>query len=361
MKPTIGSRASFTSLLTWPDFKARWRRYLTMGLCMALVLAITILLAGFSEGFTTRVDRLLDSLGGDGYVTLADTTGPFDAGSQIPASVADEIAADPGVTAVSPLLLRPTGLILDGVSQGAVIVGIDPAAAAMPPVAQGQPMGTTGEVVVDSLAEGLELGDVIRLGDAPFTVVGRTDGTSFAPGTSAIFMPMDVAQALFANGEDLASTFVVVGTPESLSSELQSFDRAEARTNLVSRNARTKRSISSFTATLWVMAILITALMLYLATMDRLRDLAVLKAIGASESSLIVGIGLQALVLGLAAGLLAIALAYVMRPIYPGIVTLNVAVIWPVLPVSMVLSLLGSIAGSRRAVRVDPTEAFASV
>ena len=50
----------FVWIVAWPDFRARLQRFLVIGLGMALVMAITLLLAAFSEGFRLRSERVLD-------------------------------------------------------------------------------------------------------------------------------------------------------------------------------------------------------------------------------------------------------------------------------------------------------------
>ena len=54
--------------------------------------------------------------------------------------------------------------------------------------------------------------------------------------------------------------------------------------DVLSRTADAKRSIDSFKITLWVLAVVIVAAVLYLAALDRVRDFAVFKATGASNT-----------------------------------------------------------------------------
>ena len=55
----------FVWMVAWPDFRSRLTRFMVIGLGMALVMAVTLLLAAFSEGFRLRSERLLDVFDAD--------------------------------------------------------------------------------------------------------------------------------------------------------------------------------------------------------------------------------------------------------------------------------------------------------
>ena len=58
------------------------------------------------------------------------------------------------------------------------------------------------------------------------------------------------------------------------------------------------------------------------------------------------------------AGVLSIGLAHLMKPIYPGLLSLPISVAWPVIPVAVVIAVISSFVGVRRAISVDPSQAF---
>jgi putative ABC transport system permease protein len=135
--------------------------------------------------------------------------------------------------------------------------------------------------------------------------------------------------------------------------------REQAFDDVVSRTADAKRSIDAFKVTLWVLAIVIVGAVLYLAAIERVRDFAIFKATGASNLDLVFGLGFQAAIVGVIAGVMSIGLAHLMKPVYPGLLSLPFTVAWPVVPVSVVIAVLSSIVGVRRAIKVDPSQAFA--
>ena len=107
-----------------------------------------------------------------------------------------------------------------------------------------------------------------------------------------------------------------------------------------------------------MLAVVIVGAVLYLAALERVRDFAIFKATGASNADLVLGLALQAVMVGVIAGVLSIGLAHLMKPIYPGLLSLPISVAWPVIPVAVVIAVISSFVGVRRAISVDPSQAF---
>jgi putative ABC transport system permease protein len=339
-------------MVAWPDFRARLQRFLVIGLGMALVMAITLLLAAFSEGFRLRSDRVLDVFGGDRYVVAAGSSGPMTASTPFPASVAADIGG-------RPLFLAPNAILTDGSPQGVVVVGSIGDEPGLRLVA-GRRLAGPGEALADAEIVGLALGDEFVLAGEPFTVVGQTEFATWDIATAGLFIDRQQALDLLAAGQDVATAIAIDGEAslEDLPPGLEMQTREQGFDDVLSRTAAAKRSIDSFTITLWVLAIVIVGAVLYLAAIERVRDFAIFKATGASNIDLVLGLALQAAMVGAIAGVLSIGLAHVMKPIYPGLLSLPLRVAWPVIPVAVVIAVLSSIVGVRRAIRVDPSQAF---
>ncbi len=114
----------FVWMVAWPDFRTRLPRFLVIGLGMSLVMAVTLLLAAFAEGFRLRADRVLDGFGADRYVVAVGSSGPLTATSPLPRPLVDAIEKRSGLDA-RPLFLVPTSIITNGTPQGVVVVGSD--------------------------------------------------------------------------------------------------------------------------------------------------------------------------------------------------------------------------------------------
>jgi putative ABC transport system permease protein len=83
-----------------------------------------------------------------------------------------------------------------------------------------------------------------------------------------------------------------------------------------------------------------------------------MKATGASNRSLLVGLALQAIVLSVLAAVVAAVLARLLSPGFPFDVRITPADYATLLLVAVIVGLAASGAGLRRAVKVDPALAF---
>jgi putative ABC transport system permease protein len=92
--------------------------------------------------------------------------------------------------------------------------------------------------------------------------------------------------------------------------------------------------------------------------MERTRDFAVFKATGTSNSALGAGLALQAVILAVAAAILASAIAILLAPVFPLPVEIPTSAFFILFGIAIVVGLLASVAGLRRAVKVEPALAF---
>jgi putative ABC transport system permease protein len=350
--------AGLVTLVAFPDLRARALRFAVTAVGMALILAITVLMSGFSAGFELRANRLLDVVGADGYVVVSGAPGAMTSRAPFPAAALDAVRLDPGVVKADPLLMVQDGVVIDGAPVGVVVVGAEPGGFGWPTVVAGREPAGDREIIADREV-GLELGDELQLRGTTFEVVGLTTRLTWDMTVAGIVMPIGVVQDEFAGGQELVTAIGFEGDLRSAPPDgLEVQDRATAFDDLMARTEAAESSIDAFALTLWIIAVILVGSVLYVAAIERTRDFAVLKATGAATLDVVAGLAAQAVVIGLAAGLLAIGLAFLVRPIYPGLISLTWWVYWPVLPISLAISFVGSLVGLRRAVTVDPANAF---
>ena len=347
----------FVWMVAWPDFRARLQRFFVIGLGMALVLSITLLLSAFSEGFRLRCDRLLDVFGGQRFVVAEGASGPMTSTTPIPATLV-ELLVDAGFDA-RPLLLAPNAVSIDGAPASVVVVGSTGDEPGIRLTA-GRLVAGPGEAVTDEALVELELGDEFVLAGRPFTVVGTVEHATWDIATAGLFIERTTALDLLGGGQDVVTAIAIDGDGElpPLPAGLSVQTRDQAFGDILSRTAAAKKSIDAFKVTLWVLAIVIVGAVLYLAAIERVRDFAIFKATGAGNVDLVLGLGIQAAIVGVIAGVLSIGLAQLMKPIYPGLLSLPFRIAWPVVPVAVVIAALSSVVGVRRAIKVDPSQAF---
>ena len=109
---------------------------------------------------------------------------------------------------------------------------------------------------------------------------------------------------------------------------------------------------------LWIVAACIIGSIVYLTALERTRDFAVFKAVGTSSASVGAGLALQAVILALVSALLATVLGSLLAPLFPLPVSIPARAFIALPVVAIVVGLLASLVGLRRAVKVSPSAAF---
>ena len=339
---------------TLRDLQWRRRRFLIAITGTALVFAMSLLMSGLAASVTAETDHALDTIGADVWVVQAGASGPFTAFSPIPASDADRVAAVPGITSADPIIYvhqtigdEPKDINLFGVVRGGI---------GEPTVKHGRQLKGTGEAIADS-SLGVDVGDRISMGGKEWGIVGVTDRITINGGIPTVFIGLDDAQSLLRLGP-IASAIVATGTPTASIQGLRFMTKAEAKTDILRPLQNVAQSINFVKVLLWVVAACIIGSIVYLSAMERTRDFAVFKATGTSNGALAGGLAIQAVILSVAAALLASILATLIAPVFPLPVEIPTSAYVLLFVIAIVVGLLASLAGLRRAVKVEPALAF---
>ena len=151
-------------------------RFAGTSIGMALLFTVVLAMAGIYEGLVDDATVLLRSVGADIWVVQKGTRGPFADGSRLDPSVEARIAAVPGVrrarSFTHQVLERPHGAR----SLRFALVGVgwpDDRGAAFPLVAGRALDQSHGELIADA-SLGLPIGSTLELGDDEYRVVGLT-------------------------------------------------------------------------------------------------------------------------------------------------------------------------------------------
>jgi putative ABC transport system permease protein len=109
---------------------------------------------------------------------------------------------------------------------------------------------------------------------------------------------------------------------------------------------------------MWIVAAGIIGSILYVQAIERTRDFAVFKATGVTGRTIASGLAFQAVVLALLSAVVAIVLAALLAPTMPMAVEVPGSAYAQLVIVAVVIGVLASLFGLRRAVSVDPALAF---
>ncbi len=340
----------------------------------ALVLFFDGVFAGESEQIVALIDRTDADVWvmQDGVGNMHMTTS-FLADWKI-----DAVAGVEGVKKVTPILYLNAVIEAGGRNWFSFVVGLEPGDSRAGPwaMAAGAPLPGRGEAIVpDVFASdaGLAIGDPVRIAGRDFAVAGFSADT-FSMANSITFVTLD----------DLADTISSVGTVSYLLVDAEpGVDAAALAARIMDEvekvNALTREEFSARDYSIavqmgldiiWMMtliggalAVLLTGFIVYSHVTERERELAVMKALGVRDRAIYASLMVQALVIGLLAFALAVAVVSLAVPTTHALVPkISLAVtadsLWRTGVTAVLVSLVAAVVPVRRVLSVDPVSAF---
>ncbi|MGO9031710.1 ABC transporter permease [Mycobacterium sp.] len=339
------------------DLQWRRRRFITAAIGTGMVFALTFIITGLTHGFRVEAQHVVDSLGIDTYIIAAGAVGPFMGSSRFPEAETGVIARLPGVESAIPVVYGNTILQDRRSPQNVNVYGVPERGSGMPPIAAGRAPSKPGEVAM-STTLGRSIGDEVEIGANMLRIVGLVGKSTTLAGQANAFLTVAGAQRLMFSGQPVISAIGLRGTPAQVPNGYRIVDRHAAVDDMVRPLQGARLAMSYMAILLWAVAGLIVGSLIYLSALERTRDFAVFKALGATTQSVLAGLALQAVLVALVASVLGGLLAVVLGPLFPMLVVVTTSAFLSLVVTAVVIGLLASLAGLRHAVAVDPALAF---
>jgi putative ABC transport system permease protein len=340
---------------------------------VAATLLMVLLLDGVFAGAMRQITRYIDTSPADVIVAQASVRNMHMAASAVPLDAVEEIHAEPGVAWADPILYASTTLAAGDRRQLTYLIGFQPGRNGGPVqlTAGGEP--EAGQIVLDSRAAadlGVGIGDEVAALGRRWQVAGLVTDMGNIVNTLAYVRFDDFAAARQAPG---TASFILVGgnlPPDELATRVEAATGLSALPRAVF-SAEERQVVSDMaveimqimTVAALLIGLAVVGLTLYAATLARLREIGVMKALGAGPVRLGRDVAAQA---GWTVGL---ALAAAL-PLSLGIgslveaVTANVAIAVEapsVLRAAVAAALVGGVGAVAPLVkvwRVDPASVF---
>ncbi len=343
--------------VTLADLWYRWRQFLIAVLGAGVVMALALLLAGLVGGITAEAQNTLGGVGADHWVLTTDSGGRIGLGV-LPETDVAVIAHTPGVIRADPVALLLGDTMQSGDrSINMNVMGVVPGGLGDPTVLSGQPLAGPGQAVVDSSA-GLRVGSHVRIGSVGFRVVGLVRGRTLLAGEPLVYTTLSDAQVVGLGGHPYISGIALTGTPATVPTGLRVFTTAVVEQRTVSGLSGAVASINNTKVLMYLVAAIIIAALMYVSALQRVRDFAVLKALGSSTLTLFGSLALQAVMVSLLAAAFAAVACNFMDGLFQQQVSIppDTFVALPV--VAVVVGLLSSLVALRQVTGADPAAAF---
>ena len=373
--------------LAYRDIRHNLFRFLFTCFGLSLLLCVVLAMIGIYRGIVVDALTIPRIANVDLWVVAANTRGPFAEASRIPGDTREAIARMHGITSAGSVTFQTVESTAGGRKLRIYVIGHELDRPGGPRnVVAGRTIGRNHfELIADQRA-GLELGDRIPLGRNVFTVVGLTTGHVASGGDPIVFMTLpdsqklqfDLAppaarleQARGVTGQSRDTVNAVIArvapnvSPDAVAEAVRRWKHLSALTEadqeaILTRSVvdMARRQIGLFTTILLTVSAVVIALIIYTMTMEKLKQIATLKLIGAPDRKIIGMIVQQALALGLTGFGLGAMLIFAIKDYFPRRVVLEADNVVALGLIVFLVCVLASGLGVRAALRVDPATAL---
>ncbi len=373
--------------LAWRDIRHSLGRFLLTCVGLGLLLGVVLSMIGIYRGMVDDALVLARTPEADIWVVESGTRGPFAEASRIPGNTRESVARIAGVTAAGSITYQAAETERAGRTLRLYVVGHEPGRPGGPRnLVAGRPITHSHYELLADVRSGFVLGDRVRLGRDDFSVVGLTHGQVNNAGDPVVYMTLSDAQRLQFELEPAAARREAVRRPgsgdtdvinavvarvaatasaDAIAASLQRWKHLTAMTQAEQENlllssvvARARKQIGLFTMILLTVSAVIIALIIYTMTLDKLREIATLKLIGAPDRTIIGMIVTQALAMGGIGFLSGAAMIVMVKDHFPRRVLLQPDDGLLLGLVVMLVCLLASGLGVRLALRIDAAQAL---
>ncbi|MFA6903175.1 MAG: ABC transporter permease [Gallionellaceae bacterium] len=394
------------------DILHGWGKFVFTGIGLGLLIGVTLTMAGVYRGMVDDANVMIDNSGADLWVVQQDTLGPYAEPSSVRDDVARDLLGRSGILDAGNVtyLTMQASAVRQATGQRrevrVMLVGFEPGKPGEPAyLVAGRPIVRSHYEALADLKTGFALGEKVRLRRHDYTVVGLTQRMVSSGGDPMIFIPLKDAQEVqFLKDNDalinerartasnpafnrpnvpglleavqasqttshFVNTVLVRLAPgadaEEVAGEirrwkhLQAYTRAQMEEILIARLiATSSKQIFMFLVILAIVSAAIVAFIIYTMTLNKMREIAVLKLIGATNQTISSMILQQALGLGLIGFMVGKLSATLWAPLFPKYVLLLPGDALKGFVLVMLMCALASIFAIRAALRVDPANAI---
>lgn len=337
------------------DLRFRLRRFVVAMGAAGVVLALLLLMTGVVNELDREPSVTTETIGATTWLLPDGIKSPFTSNATFGEEAVAAVVSDGDVR---PALIARLPVTIDGETIDAILVGHSPDGPGLPHTADGRPATSAGEVAIARFA-GASVGDTIGLGSSEVEVTGTLEGTTLFAGMPLVFTPIGAARDLVAGGRPVVSAVLVDGSADQVPEGLHALSRADIVAEAKGPVERPILTLHLVQVLLAIVAAMIIGAVVYLASLERTRDVAVLRAVGTPGSMLALGVAAQALVVATVAAVLAVALEIALAPVFPLTVHLTIADFVLLVVIAVAVAVASSYLAIRRTLRIDPSDAFA--
>lgn len=301
--------------LAYHDIRHNLFRFLLTCFGLSLLMAVVLSMIGIYNGLVIDALTIARAPNVDMWVVESGTRGPFAESSRIPADTREAVARLHGVLDAGSVTYQTAEAGFAGKSLRLYVVGFEPGRPGTPEaLVSGRSIAQSHYELIADTRAGLQLGDRLKLGRNDFVVVGLVKNHVNSGGDPAVYMTLRDAQTLqfelappaarvqmarsgTLQGTDTINAVIARTNPnipaDSIADTVRRWKHLSAMTqagqeDLLTRSVvdRARRQIGLFMAILLAVSAVVIALIIYTMTMEKLKQIATLKLIGAPDRTI---------------------------------------------------------------------------
>ncbi len=352
--------------LALKDIRRHLGKFLATIVGVAMLLAIVLVMNGIYQGNIADGVWLINNTATDLWVVERGRGGPFNESSRMPLDSYKSVAATPGVAKASPLVIYSAQRKIGAKDQQFTIIGYDVFGGLGGPggIVRGRAIEAPHYEMVADRKLGVALGDKVPFGTHEYTVVGITQGAVDSGGSPLVYLSLPDAQEvqfqqdnralvaaraaslkrleragysseqasrllpLLSTSGDTVNAVLVKLAPGADGAQVAQHigdwlyfnvytTEEERRLMLEGKLSKMSAVLGLFRVLLILVSIVIIALIIYVLTIEKIKSIATLKLIGASNWVIVRLIMEQSMALTLSSFAVAYGLRELIVPGFP--------------------------------------------
>ncbi|HUH43388.1 MAG TPA: FtsX-like permease family protein [Sulfurimonas sp.] len=360
----------------------------TMG--VGMLLGIVLMMIGVYRGMIVEAEILLNDISADLWVVQEDTLGPFAESSRVHEDLKNIIYVMKGIDKSEAMTFQNIQLPSKKKPVRVVAVGYDIYGAINPinpkRLIQGRELKNDHYEIVVTDKTGFKLHDEIKLGRNFYKVVGITTKTVSNNGDPLVYLSLKDAQELqflysnkeiqnnvargVVNSESLMVNTIVARVKNGFSIDKVAEDirkwqhksvyTAKEQEDILTKNLieKSAKQIGLFTIILVIVSTIIIALIIYTMTLEKMKEIAIMKLMGLPNSLIIAMIVKETLLLGIFAFIFGNIFSHLIYDKFPKLVVLQIPDAWALFGIILIASILASLVGVKKVISADPAAAI---
>jgi putative ABC transport system permease protein len=369
------------------DIRHNLGRFLLTCLGLSLLLGVVLGMIGIYRGLVEDALGILNSAKPDIWVVEAGSRGPFAESSRLPGDVREIVARQHGVAEAGSVTYQSAEAEFKGGKLRLYVIGYELGRMGGPPlISAGRSLARSHYELVADIKSGLKIGDNLRLGRKDFSVVGLTERQVASGGDPVVYMSLADSQVLQfelepSSARREAAKNAAAGSRDTVNAVIARLESnadidmvagnirrwkhlsvltAEEQANILTMSVvdKARKQIGLFTITLMTVSAVVIALIIYTLTMDKKREIATLKLIGAPDRTIIGLILTQAISMGGIGFLTGASIILTVKDYFPRRVVVEAPDIAMLGMAVAFICVLASLSGVRYALRIDPATAL---